>query len=321
MFRIKSKPRDFIVREIPDLAIKDEGKYTICLLKKRNYTTLRAMEQISRVFDIPLKNIGYAGTKDKKAVTYQFVSIKNCSLDRILNLRLKDIDLQFIGYSDSPLSLGDLKGNEFVITIRDLGEMEIERILSKEKKGKIMMPNYFGEQRFSRNNKDIGKHLLKSEFKQAVELILGSGSDYKRKIEEFLEKNLNNYAAALRLVPMKLLKLYVHAYQSYIWNKTLKDYLGKSRENLEIPIIGFGTEIEDSQIKAITRKIMDEENITYRDFVSRKIPEISSEGDLRKAFVRIKDIRILEKKKNLIRINFKLDKGCYATEAVKFLSS
>ena len=64
---------------------------------------------------------------------------------------------------------------------------------------------------------------------------------------------------------------------------------------------------------------MKEEQITFRDFINRKMPELSQEGDERNALTEIKELKILEKTENSIKITFKLSKGCYATVAIKFL--
>jgi tRNA(Glu) U13 pseudouridine synthase TruD len=181
------------------------------------------------------------------------------------------------------------------------------------------MPNLFGEQRFSTNNVEIGKLLLKSGFKEAVDLIIKSNSDYSEKIREFLEKNPNNFTAALEIIPKRLLLIYVHAYQSHLWNKTLEEYMKKSRENIKIPIIGFGTEIKNKDIDEIITKIMEEEGITFRSFINKSLQKLSVEGDLRDAFTEIKDFKVIEKEKDSIKINFKLKKGSYATEAIKFM--
>src|SRR3989338_6236958 len=64
-YKIKQIPEDFIVREIKKPVLKQNGQYMICLLKKKDYTTQKAVEIISRFFYIKQKSIGYAGTKDR----------------------------------------------------------------------------------------------------------------------------------------------------------------------------------------------------------------------------------------------------------------
>lgn len=318
MYKIKEYPEDFTVKEIPKSDLKKEGDYTVCLLKKKNYTTIRAIEQIANVLNKKTKDIGFAGTKDKRAVTEQFISVKDAGKYDIEKVRLKEIELRFIGYMDEPISLGDLEGNEFVITIRNLKESEILN-LEKKIKNKVIMPNLFGEQRFSENNVKIGKLLLKSDFKEALKLILDTNPDYRERMEESIKENPNDFVGALRLIPKKLLRLYVHAYQSCLWNRALEEYAKKGKENTQIPLLGFGIEMENKVIEKIITRIMEKEGITFRSFINRSIPDISLEGSSRDAFIEIKDLKISEKGKDFIEVGFSLQKGSYATVAVDFL--
>jgi len=73
--RIKTKPEDFVVEEVPLLEPKDEGKYHLVRLKKRDVSTLEALRVLSRFEKIPLKKIGFAGLKDRYAVTTQYLTI------------------------------------------------------------------------------------------------------------------------------------------------------------------------------------------------------------------------------------------------------
>jgi tRNA(Glu) U13 pseudouridine synthase TruD len=107
-----------------------------------------------------------------------------------------------------------------------------------------------------------------------------------------------------------------------LWNKTLSERLKENPDyniSLQIPLIGFGSEIEEGNINAIINKIMKEENITFRSFINKSIPELSSEGGLREAFVEIQSLRIIEKTETTMKLNFKLEKGSYATVAIAFL--
>ncbi len=308
MYKLKQTPEDFIVKEITNLELRESGDYLVCILKKTNYTTIRAIEQIARTLNKNIKDIGFAGTKDKNAVTEQYISIKNTKKEEIERIKLKDIELKAVGYLDKPISLGDLKENEFTITIRNFKDK-----LKKQK----LMPNLFGEQRFSKNNVEIGKALLKPNFKQALKLILKTNIDYKEQLQESIKEKPNDFIKALKLIPIKLLKLYVHSYQSHLWNQTLEEYTKHNKENIKLPLIGFGTEIENKKIEKITNKLMEKESITFRSFINRSIPEISLEGGLRDAFVEIKDLKVLEK--DPLKISFKLKKGSYATVAIEFL--
>ena len=124
MYRLKETPEDFIVKEISIVKPGKQGTYAYVLLKKRSYTTLRAIQHIAERLHIPLKDIGLAGNKDKDAVTEQVISVKNAGEKRIGNVGLKDIELEFLGYGNKPISLGDLEGNQFRIVARDVDEKE-----------------------------------------------------------------------------------------------------------------------------------------------------------------------------------------------------
>lgn len=313
MYKIKQIPEDFVVKEKSSVKVLDKGDFSYFLLKKRNYTTLRAVQAIADYLRIPPKFIGFAGTKDKNAVTEQSISIKK---ERV-EISLKDIELEFKGCGDKPISLGDLEGNEFEITVRNLDDFN-----EFEEKGKFI--NLFGEQRFSTNNAEVGRAIVKKDFKKAIELILVDERDYKEKIEDWIKKSPNDYIGALGKLPKKMLTFYLNAYQSLLWNKTAMKL--KDKENMKVPIIGFGTdidEIKDQELKSIINEIMKEEKLTERDFIIRELQGLSREGDERDLFAEIKNLKTeksedeLNKGKKKIRLSFSLSKGCYATEALK----
>lgn len=316
MYIIKHNPEDFKVKEVTNLKIDKGGDYTIFLLKKKDYTTIKALEKISDKLNIKLKKIGFAGTKDKKAITEQYISLFNINKNRILNLKIKDIELKYIGQLNKPISLGDLKGNRFKIIIRNLNKNEIRKFeRKKEELNKI--PNYFGEQRFSKNNKKLGKLIVKGEFEKTTKLILENDKEYGEKLNGFLKKNKNNYTVALKLIPFKILKLYVHSYQSYLWNQTAEKVKNNDL-NIKIPIVGFGTELKDDKTGKMIREILEKEKINLRDFIIKKIPDLSSEGTERNLFIKIKDFKY-KIEEDIIKLIFFLGKGSYATTLIEYL--
>lgn len=300
MYQIKQSPEDFIVNEITNIKLKKQGIYSIFLLKKTNYNTETAIQKISKTLNIPRKSIGSAGNKDKQAITTQYISIKEANQEKIKNLSLNDISLEFKGYSDKPISLGDLEGNEFEIkVITDQNPKKIKKII-----------NYFGEQRFSKNNKDIGKSIIKKDFKKAVDLILENKGEQEEKLKEYLSEHPTDFIGGLRTIPIKVLKLFIHSYQSFIWNK-IAEKKANSPKNPNIPLIGFATQLT-KEIQAI----LSEEGITERDFIIKQIPELTEEGNERSLFADIKDLKIEKINKGYL-LKFKLKKGSYATEAIR----
>ncbi|MEM4246940.1 MAG: tRNA pseudouridine(13) synthase TruD [Candidatus Woesearchaeota archaeon] len=312
--KIKQVPEDFIVKEISTINPEKEGEYTYFLLKKRNYTTLRALQKISEALKAPAKAFGCAGNKDKTAITEQVCSLKNASQADIEKVSLKDIEVKYLGKGSKPVSLGDLKGNHFEISVRD-----IETIPTP----KTRFINYFGSQRFGINNAEIGKAIIKKDFKKAVALILLTKSIAAQAVHKSLAIQPKNYIGALKVLPIKLLRLYVHAYQSLLWNELAKKHAETSQENVKLPVIGFGTTPNKMLEETLKR-----ENITPRDFVIKEFPELSSEGTERDVFVEATELKIspleddeLKKGKKKAKFCFSLQKGAYATEFIKQLFS
>lgn len=332
MYTLKTIPEDFVVREISTVTFNDIGKYLYFLLRKKNWNTLDAIQKIALILGVSEKDIGFAGTKDRNAVTEQVCSVHGVKKEKLEAIKLQDVTITFRGYGSKPITLGDLKGNQFEIVIRNFDGV-VERISG--------IPNYFDEQRFSQQNVIIGRNIVKKDFKSVVALI------QNLIMEQRLREHPHDYIGALKILPMRLLKLYVNAYQSYLWNETVARYLSRhytvvKKEkyslgelvfvkeddmSLRCPLIGFDEEIVDKVervMRDIIRQIMNEENITFRDFIIPQFPELSTEGEMRAMFTHVHDLIIgemeddeLHQGKKKVRVAFWLEKGSYATMVIK----
>ena len=333
MYKLKQLPEDFVVIELPVVKAEPRGNYLYFWMKKKEKNTLDAVKELAKMLWIKEKDIGFAGSKDKHAVTEQLISLTGITKEMVENLNIKQVLLQFYGYGKTPISLGDLQGNEFEITVRNLTTEKIEET--------TLVENYFDEQRFSTQNVEIGRHLIHKEFAEAVSLI------DEEKVKSYLDQKPKDYVGALKILPIRLLRMYVNAYQSYLWNKTVATYLeqkGKvlkkvkysggevvfvsdlaKYKDLKIPLIGFGhEEVEDEEIQEIIDQIMEEENLSYADFIIKQIPALTLEGELRKAVIPVHDLEIGRKAKDelnpgkkKVEVSFILPKGSYATMVIK----
>ena len=309
MYKLKQIPEDFRVDEVIDVKLNENGGYSYFILKKKDYATPAAVEKLAKFLRTPVKRIGYAGAKDRRAITTQLISIEGLP-DKAKNFKDDNIQLEYKGRGDSSVYLGKLKGNNFEIIVRN--------IKRKSKKIKKFL-NLFDEQRFSMNNVEIGRALVKKDFRKAVEILMKSNGYYERLVKNYYQ-NTNDAINSLRKVPIHTLMFFIHAYQSELWNKCAE----KMKKNIELPIVGFGTEIKDPKIRKAIEDIMKKESITYRDFIIRQIPELSSEGSSRKLYADVKKLKIgklekdeLNKGMKKVKLKFFLDKGCYATMALK----
>lgn len=237
-------------------------------LYKENKDTMDAVNLLTKFLRVPSRVVRFAGTKDRRGVTCQRLSISHIGVDRLnaLNRTLKGMVLGGFKFEDKSLNLGDLQGNEFVIVIRDVKLAEesqetLEQVVEKgckslTDKGFV---NYFGMQRFgtfSISTHTIGKELLSGHWDTAAELILSDQNNVLPKSREArqiwaqtkdprqaldkmprqcvaenvilhslgLQKksdegySLNAYYTAVMKIPRNLRTMYVHAYQSYVWN-------------------------------------------------------------------------------------------------------
>ncbi len=310
MYVIKHIPEDFIVEEIPSVIARDEGNYRYVVLKKRDYTTEKAIDVIAQKMHISPKSIGFCGNKDRKAITKQLISFP--STDALPTNLPEEITLEHYGYGKDRLRLGQLVNNTFTITVRNLDK--IPEIVSRP------ILNLFGPQRFSENNVTIGRLLSKHDYANALVKLKEQRHHETELADERLLANKNDIVGALRAYRKLTLLFYVHAYQSWLWNQAAQKLRDSSREQLSIP--GFGSDF-DTEEEKMYGELFETEKIVLRDFVHKSFPEINSEGGMRRLFIVPENLTVdgvgddehfSEKKKCTIR--FSLPPGSYATVVV-----
>jgi len=299
---------DFVVKEIigkkflhkfsrNESGITRQRKYFLYLLKKENITTKNAIKMIAKHFGVPLNEIGYAGLKDKFAVTEQYITMKK----EVNDTELTNLSLKKIKPTNNMISVGDLAGNGFTITLHgtSFSNKIIEEIKSKP------MPNYFGLQRFgkNRNNHVIGKYIIKREFGRALKVI---NSNSGRKFSGIKEADKST------------IKFYIHAYQSWIFNEVLNMALKSRKKTDKIKIVGRDSKLTGSKSDKILSGILKKENVQPKDFSIKEL-SLSCRGSYRKAFINIKDIHYVVNE-DKITLKFQLPKGSYATVLINEVS-
>uniref|UniRef100_A0A2P2LGW2 Uncharacterized protein MANES_09G154600 n=1 Tax=Rhizophora mucronata TaxID=61149 RepID=A0A2P2LGW2_RHIMU len=230
------------------------GKFLRFHLYKENKDTQEALGLIGKMLGIQPRSFGFAGTKDKRSISTQRVTVFKQHASRLaaLNDRLIGIRVGDFCHVKDELLLGQLLGNRFTITLRGVVADSEDMIkASADSLGRCGFINYFGLQRFGSGSVPthlIGAALLRGEWKSAVSLILdpreGERDEvrkarecYKetnniegtlkqlprhliaeRAIVQCLKKCPGNYLQALKAIPRTLRMMYVHSYQSYLWN-------------------------------------------------------------------------------------------------------
>jgi len=274
--KLREIPDDFVVNEIIEnrhsahwawAQPSDNGRHSIVKITAKNWDTHVLVKEISKRLGIGQRAIGFAGTKDKRAVTTQHISIMS-SPNKISKLDIENVSIEFIHKSVKPVRLGNLVGNEFKIKISQSKSEgnKIKNILDELKHG---FPNYFGIQRFGAVRPIthiVGKKIVQNKYDEAVWDYLCGGEyesfgsearknlkntrDLNAAIQEYphrllferqlighLTRNKEDYTGAIRQLPENLSKMLVHAYQSLIFNHILNLRI-ENGYSLHEPLIG-----------------------------------------------------------------------------------
>jgi tRNA pseudouridine13 synthase len=154
--RIRVSPEDFVVDELPLYPPSGEGEHTFVRIEKRLLTTDDVARSLARAAGIPAREVGYAGRKDRVAVTRQWFSLPGLDPAQALELELSGAKVLEAVRHRHKLRTAQLAGNRFEIRIRDLAEGEFERardhLRQIEERG---FPNRFGGQRFGRGGANV----------------------------------------------------------------------------------------------------------------------------------------------------------------------
>lgn len=151
-FLFTQNPRDFIVEEIPMYQFSGCGEHRILKIRKKDLSTFEMIDKIAMALNISKKDIGYAGLKDKNALTYQFISIHKkhdiSPLQTIENIKIIEEN-----FHDNKIKIGHLRGNTFKIKLKKIAHFDFTRLSSEFLKTEITgFPNFFGMQRFGMLN-------------------------------------------------------------------------------------------------------------------------------------------------------------------------
>ncbi|KAJ2469550.1 multisubstrate pseudouridine synthase 7 [Coemansia sp. RSA 2337] len=251
------------------------GDFCYFVMQKENHDTMDVLFQIARAVRSTTRSFGMAGTKDKRGITVQRCSAYRIDHNRLITASrsLKGARLGNFSYGPQELKLGDLSGNRFEIILRHVkgaDEQSLAPVLEGIRRTGFI--NYYGMQRFgtqSISSHSVGIAVLKADWQAATDLILkprpGDRKEVRKARQVWSEKkdasaalelmpqkaalaeysvlqafsrkgNENNAASAFAAVPRNLRLMYVHAYQSYIWNAATSQRL--ARFGIDGPVVG-----------------------------------------------------------------------------------
>lgn len=378
--KLRKNIEDFYVEEIPlSIEKEDTGKNLFLKVLLRNWETNRFVKILSKNLGISRHRIKFAGNKDKRGVTVQYFCILNYRKD--FHVSLKDVEILEAFRSDQCLEIGDLYGNKFDILLQDAVCDERVKKIEEELNG--FFPNFFGVQRFGASRPIthlIGKFIVQGNYRDAVRYYVGfpsafeqdegrkiffetmdpiaaikeieKNASYERAILNYLIKKPDDYVGALRELPKNLLLLFVHGYQSYLFNRILSERLkigvdlqvgdvvmkinsqglpvqdfvkvnnfnfskikklvAQKKAYISTILFGYDTALSGGVQGEIERKIIEKEGITPEMFRIKELYEVSSKGRRRNILS-----PIIGYKRENCRFKFTLHRGSYATSLMR----
>lgn len=156
--RLGPDPEHFAVDEIPLYEPSGSGEHLYVRIRKRGLATPDLTRIVGKAAGVRERDIGYAGLKDKHAITSQWLSLPKQALPPEQWALPDTIQVLESSWHTNKLRTGHLKGNRFGITLVDVPEEHAARaghlIDALRSSG---LPNYFGEQRFGIEGKNLAQ--------------------------------------------------------------------------------------------------------------------------------------------------------------------
>jgi len=201
----KETPTDFEVEEIPLYPCCGSGEHLYLWIEKSGISTSELVSRLARGLQLKENDIGYAGLKDSRALTRQWLSIPAAKQPQLDNLQLNNARILATQHHTNKLRLGHLAGNRFTICLHRLGAgagAKAAAILAKLHRCGV--PNRFGEQRYGilGNSALLGHLLLTGDYEEFCRELLGDPQKinhpgWKKAALAYRQQNLEQAIKAL----------------------------------------------------------------------------------------------------------------------------
>ena len=372
---IRQQPEDFQVDEIPLYEPCGAGDHLYLNIEKCGLTTYDLLRELAKALNCKERDLGYAGLKDARAITRQTVSVPLRKPDDVKGLQIPGVTILSAHLHHNKLRPGHLAGNRFRIRIH---QPEAEALPRAEAAlcmlEKIGVPNRFGEQRYGAqgNSHRIGRAILREDYNVAIDEIIGDPAEIthpgwqqataayrsgdlhtaietlprhcrpERRLLEMIRDG-KSPKKAVRDMPRKLLRLYLSAYQSSLFDLLLnmrmdslnQIWLGDlaykhingacflvtdpvteqpRADSFEIsptaPLFGYKTKLAEGLAGQHEQELLDKEKLTLKSF--HLSGGLAMDGERRSLRVPIHAPEATMEGTDLL-VSFSLPKGSFAT--------
>ncbi|HEY6757294.1 MAG TPA: tRNA pseudouridine(13) synthase TruD [Nitrososphaera sp.] len=376
---IKQRSEGFRVVELANesldisLSYDESHRYPLYVLEKHDIDSNHALFEIEHELHMRLRIMGI---KDSKAATMQYAGMERVIRNPPIELKSRHTRLTLRGFTKHPIGKRFLAGNKFEITIYNVRSSDLSSFVPQIG----MVGNFYGLQRFGSERLVthlVGREIVKRNFMQAVELLLSHTTEFDTQISREIRGRCadpSNYRqllkmlprgmdierqvlsalvagrdtiAALRAIPITIRRLFVQAYQAYIFNICLSRAIMGGEDLLQpetgdlcfemegpatfgriikydptsmtkaVPAIrmaGYTFQPGKGRFENITRTILHEEEVAAKDFYIKEMQELSNQGGFRQAPLWCMDFLY---KRDPLMVSFKLPKGSYATTLLR----
>jgi tRNA pseudouridine13 synthase len=251
--QMKSVNEDFRVFEVPLYEFSGSGDHTLVQIEKAGISTFEAVRRICAELKFNQKDVGYAGLKDARGVTRQWLSFEHTDPENFLALHVPKLKVLEVTRHSNKLKRGHLKANRFEVVLREVDEANVPHAnATLELLAKRGVPNWYDTQRFGRRgeNPAAGLAILRGDLEAYFQSVLGGpGSEPDPAVRaarqayadgsleesmQFWPSRANQERTALRAVmkdgpswkalkklPQKLKLLQVSSVQSLLFNRVL----------------------------------------------------------------------------------------------------
>ncbi|WP_350995972.1 tRNA pseudouridine(13) synthase TruD [Shewanella sp. TB7-MNA-CIBAN-0143] len=253
---LRTNNSDFIVKEILPFTPTGEGEHHMLHVRKNGMNTVYVAEILAKFAKVHPKEVTYAGQKDKNAITEQWFGIRIPGKETPEWTELNDDKLTILSSSrhSKKLRIGALLGNRFVLTLRNINDTaDVESRLQQI--AKLGVPNYFGEQRFGHDGKNLilgrqmlsGSRNIKDRHKRSMYLSAVRSNIFNQ-VVSFRLANHQVDTVAGDCVMLAGSKSY---FTAEVWDDVLNSRLAEKDIQLSAPLWGRGTPLAQGEALAL----------------------------------------------------------------------